>query len=143
MDQNPARAWIFLQEEGVMLSFPGHEGKIQVIQQATGVLKDMPGIPDGFQPYRLVINLKLTHVDQPEAPILKFYPPIELLVRYTADDYIYARGNPRMAYWDGKQWVVFGERQHFHIEEDDKVKGRGWAVVRLSEWGDPPIAVGT
>jgi hypothetical protein len=83
MFPNPKRPWIFLPDEEVMVSFPKHEDKIRVIQQTTGVLKDMPGDPDGFQPYRLVINLKLTHADQPGAPILKFDPPIELLVRFT------------------------------------------------------------
>jgi len=137
---------IYLPQEQVVVKFPGHAGKIQVIPRGLPEMKDLPETRGVFKPVRLVINLKLEHADQPRAKILKFDPPIEVRVRYTADDYADKEKKIlRMAYWDeeNKKWIPFTKAGHKFSPEWDASMGSGWAVVFLKEWGDPPIAVGT
>lgn len=145
MDQEIYPDRIYLPREQVVVNFPEHAGKIQVITQDLPEMKDLPETRGVFKPQRLVINLKLWHADQREAKVLKFDPPIEVRVRYTADDFVDPNGTIHMAYWDeeNKKWIPFTEVAHRFKPEWNESERSGWAVVFLEEWGDPPIAVGT
>jgi hypothetical protein len=144
MDEKPLPKYKHCQKQHVVVRFPGHAGKIQVLRPELPNIKSLPGKKGIFEPYRLVINLKLQHADQPNVQMLKLDPPVEVRVRYDTTDLNNTKGSLRIAFWDGKQWVPFTKASHnFHLEGWDEGKGRGWAVASLTEWADPPIAVGT
>jgi hypothetical protein len=144
MAAKPAQDRIYLPNEQVELKFPQHAGKIQVIPKKLPKMTSVPGTKGVFKPTRLIINLKLEYADQPKARILKFDPPIEVRVRYSAQDYADNEKHIHMAYRSRKKWIPFTEADHnFTQEELDELTGIGWVSVFLKEWGDPPIAVGT
>lgn len=134
-------------KEGVIVKFPGQARPVQAQRLALPGMASMPAVAGGFQPFRLVINLKLVDVAQPHREVLEFDPPIEVRVRYTASDLELAKAAGRplcLGFWDGKQWIRFiPEKHQFHLETGASPEAGGLAVVKLSHWGDPPIAVGT
>jgi hypothetical protein len=106
----------------------------------------MPPIPGGFQPFRLVINLKLVDAAQPDSEVSVFDPPIEVRVRYTAADVAAAEaagGRLCLGFWDGKQWIRFTPEKHQFRLEPGASPEAGWGVVSVSHWGDPTKAWGT
>ncbi len=143
MAKAPSSTRIYFRREHVIVKFPGHAGKIQVLRPSLLGHDPMPAVTGGFNPTRPVIDLKLVDTTLPESRMYQFDPPIEVRIRYTKDDPIDTEGLPHLAYWDGSTWVRFDASHNFRVEGWDKAKERGWAVVDLKEWGDPPIAVGT
>jgi len=133
---------IYCRMEDVNVKFPGQAGRISV--QRLPMPADMPAVPGGFQPIRLVINLKLADTMQPGIDLLKFDPPIELHVRYTTADLAkVTKEELSLGFWDGKHWIRFTEKGHsFQLKHWEEAKGRGLAIVSISQWGDPPVAVG-
>ncbi len=134
----------YCRKEDVNVKFPWHAGRISVQRLPMPALASMPAVPGGFQPLRLVINLKLADTKQPNSKMLKFDPPVEFHVRYTnADLAKVGSGDLSLGFWDGTQWVRFTKADHkFQLKRWEAVKGRGLAVVSISQWGDPPVAVG-
>lgn len=134
----------YCQKEDVNVKFPGHAGRISVQRLPMPPLASMPAVAGGFQPVRLVINLKLADTMHPNSKLLKFEPPIEFHVRYTKADLAkIGSGQLSLGFWDGTQWVRFTKASHkFRLIRWEEAKGRGLAVVSISEWGDPPVAVG-
>jgi len=134
-------------KERVIVKFPGQARAIQVQRLALPTIESMPAVPGEFHPFRLVINLKLLDAEQPDSELSVFDPPIEVRVHYTASDLASAAaaGKPlSLGFWDGKQWIRFtAEKHHFRLESGAKQEAGGWAVVSISRWGDPTIAVGT
>lgn len=138
----------YFRKEDVNVRYHGH-GKTVKAQRVEPLpaLAALPALAGVFKPFQLVINLKLTDTTQKGKKVLKFDPPIEVNVRYTAAHLALAKkagGKLKLAYWDGKKWVLFTKAAHkYHLEKWDPAKGKGLCVVHLSVWGDPPIGIGT
>lgn len=138
----------YFRKEDVNVRYHGH-GKTVTAKRVLPLpaLADLPATAGVFKPFRIVIYLKLTDTTQKGKKVLKFDPPIEVNVRYTEKDLALAEqagGELKLADWDGKKWILFTKAAHnYHLEQWDPVKGRGWCVVHLSAYGDPPIGIGT
>jgi hypothetical protein len=134
-------------KEGVIVKIPGRVSPVQAVRLALPAIETMPAAPGGFQPFRLVINLKVVDAAQPDTEVAVFAPPIEVRVRYTASDLekAAAAGKPLcLGFWDGKQWIRFTPEKHqFHLESGASPQAGGWGVVSISHWGDPTKAWGT
>ena len=129
--------------EHVIVKYPGHAGKIQILRPPLPPKASMPAVAGGFQPTRLVINLKIVLTALPNSLTFTFVPPIEVRVRYDSKDLASTYGKIQMGYWDKTKWVRFTPAAHgFHLEWNAN-KGQGWVVVSLTTWSDPPIAIGT
>ena len=108
-------------------------------------IPDQP-VPGVFWPFRLVINLEVIDDAQPNLPGMVFKPPIEVRVKFNADDLEIAKARDqelRLGYWDGKQWKYFTAKHAFHLEYDADPAAGGWGVVKVSNWADPTHAWGT
>lgn len=128
---------------------------VKVPPQAKLIKATRPDIPAGipmkaakgkFQPLRLVINLKMVEAGGAGAEVLKFNPPIVIRVRYYATDLANAKkagGLLSLGVWDGTKWMRFTKKKHFfRLEQWEKKKGKGWATIEISGWGDPTIGLG-
>jgi len=81
---------------------------------------------------------------RPGTVLTAFGPAFELRIRYMAADVTAAGGGQIwMGFWDGAKWVLFTAAKHqFSLEPDSTPATGGHSVVMISNWGDPPIAVG-
>ncbi len=135
-------------EDGVSVNFPGQARPVRVQRLDLPPQEIMRRtVPGGFQPFRMVINLRLVDAAQPDQEVSVFDPPIEVRVRYTAADLknAAAAGKPLcLGFWDGKQWLRFTPEKHqFHLESGSPPRSGGWGVVCISRWDDPTKAWGT
>jgi hypothetical protein len=133
--------------EGVTVTVPAQKNKKgKVVKLLVGSLNDMRPVPGGFQPRRLVINVVVEDEDAPGTYRAEFDPPLELKVRYTKADQDLAQraGRPlTLAFWDGSQWVRFTRAKHqFELQPDANPQSGGLGSVKISRWGDPPVAWG-
>lgn len=133
--------------EGVTVTFPAQKRKRgRVVKLPVGSLTDMTPVPGGFQPRRLVINVAVEDEDAPGTHLTEFDPPLELRVRYTKADQDRAQSAGRplaLAFWDGSQWVRFTSEKHqFQLQPDANPQSGGVGSVKISRWGDPPVAWG-
>lgn len=137
----------YFRKEAVIVKFPGQARLVQVERLALPTDIPMKAAPGGFQPFRLVINLRLVDAAQPDSQIAVFDPPIEVRIRYTADDLVRAKEASRplsLGFWDGTQWIRFTPEKHqFRLEPEPTLDAGGWGVVSISHWGDPTHAWGT
>jgi hypothetical protein len=143
----PSPARKYFRTERVIVKFPGQAKPVQAKRLALLPITSMPSLPGGFQPFRLVINFKLVEAEPPGNDVLEFMPPIEVHVHYSISDIKKAEeiGKPlSLGFWDGKQWIRFTPEKHqFRLVTKKSAEAGGDCIVKLSHWGDPPIAVGT
>ena len=132
--------------EGVTITIPDQKRKINVRKLGLGQLDSMPSFQGGFRPARLVVNFELYDEDQPDAYLVEFEQPFELIVRYTkADLQRAAREGTSLAlgFWDGSAWVRFTPEKHgFRLQPDADPEKGGFGVVSIARWGDPPVSWG-
>ena len=127
---------------GISVTLPGQFGS-----QGRIVIKDVPSDlspSNGFIPIRIIINIAIQNVDNPETYLTSFDPPLRLDVGYKKQDLFEAAQNAqslKLAYHDGKQWNVFTPETHqFRLLPPSTASAGG---VEISQWsGDPPIAWG-
>jgi len=147
--------WYFeFEEEGVWVTVPTQEladASFSVRLEKEVSLADAMWAPGGFQPLRIIGNLKA--VGEPEGG---FSPGVQVRVRYTCMDLYramerYSREARAptpgellaLAYWDGEHgaWVRFDKTQHgYRLEPPDPI---GYAYLELTHIGDPAISWGT
>lgn len=132
----------YFQKEHVNVRFPKPNPGITA-KRVNMPTTPMPAVPGGFTPIRPpVINLKLEDTSQPGKKVLVFPNPVEFHIRYTSGDLAKAKAAKRklsLGYWDGTTWIRFVNV----LDRWDPKKGRGLLIVKIHQWGDPPIAVGT
>jgi hypothetical protein len=147
MAETPLTTRKEFRNEGVIVKIPSRIRAVQVQRLGLQQIETMPAVPGGFRPFRVVINLKVVDVTQPEKEVSVFDPPIEVRVRYTPSDLKKAAevGKPlSLGFWDGKQWIRFTPEKHqFRLEPGAKPEAGGWGVVSIARWGDPTHAWGT
>jgi len=133
--------------EGVVVKHPSLGISIDVLRLPIPPLVSMPTVAGGFIPSRLVINLKVVDKADPSKIVTTFDPPLEVRVRYTPGDEKDASDKRKLlnlAYWDGKKWVRFTQKDHqFKLENKPTKKYAGWGIVKITHWTDPPKAWGT
>ncbi|HSF83318.1 MAG TPA: hypothetical protein VLA49_18925 [Anaerolineales bacterium] len=131
--------------EGVTITIPPQSKKAKAQKLSRTSLANMPGVPGGFKPGRVVINFQIVDEDNPTTVLTEFSPKFELRIRYTPADLKRAQdaGEPlQLAYWDGAKWVKFTQEKHnFKLEASAQGKG-GFGVAMIGSWGDPNIAWG-
>jgi hypothetical protein len=137
----------YFRKEAVLVLHPSLGRPYDVVRPAMPDMASMPTVKGGFNPFRLVINLKVIDPAHPDKKTNTFTPPLEVRVRYTDADEQEAkrRGMPlRLGYWDGAKWQYFTLEGHaFKLKRKRYKQYVGWGIVKLSEWGDPPKAWGT
>jgi hypothetical protein len=147
MVQNPLPTRKHFRKENVIVTIPARPRPVSVVRLDLPDEQSMRPVPGGFQPFRLVINLKVVDAAQPDSEVSVFDPPIEVRVHCTADDLARATaiGKPlSLGFWDGRQWIRFTPEKHqFHLEPEASPAKGGWGVVNISHWGDPTKAWGT
>ncbi len=133
-------------QEDVKVTIPEQSRRVRAVTLPLGSLGKMASKSGGFQPDRLVINIALEDEDQPGVYLEEIDLPFELRIRYTRGDLEKAQKagkELKLAFWDGKQWVVFTREKHqFELQPSSQGDGGGYGVVRISRWGDPNIAWG-
>jgi len=133
-------------EEGVIVHVPSLARSVLVQKLDLPPLESMPAVPGGFQPFRVVINLKVVDAARPDSEVTEFEVPIEVRVRYTAADLKKAAeiGKPlSLGFWDGSQWIRFTTEKHqFRLESGPTPEAGGWGIVNISRWADPTKAWG-
>ena len=146
MESTPPERRIFA-EEFVDVKIPQRDKAIDVVKR--DIPKDMDMYPkEGFQPFRIVINLVVVDFDTHEIELTDFDPPIEVRVRYQSGD-VDKAGAPeklKLGFWDGKRWILCTVEKHrFSLQPDDPKRPAqgGWGVVFLKHWGDPTVSWGT
>jgi len=120
-----------------------HGKKIQPKKLPVGQISQMPGNPDGFTPQRLLLNLVFELEEKPGDWLEDFDPPIEMHVRYQADDEKSAKQLGKklaLAFWNGVEWIEFTKAKH-DLKITSDAQG-GVAVVKIKNWGDPPVSWG-
>ena len=131
-------------QEGVAVSVPEGAKRIRAVKLPLDKLDAMPAKPGVFTPTRLVANIALEDENSPGVYLSQFDEPFEMRVRYTPADLKKAqeaKSELKLAFWDGKEWVVFTKKKHnFELQSDNQ--GGGYGVVQLSRWGDPNISWG-
>jgi hypothetical protein len=132
-------------DEDVEIKVP-MEFKVKPKKFPLGKKKDYISKDSKFVPKRLVINFGLVDEDDEDNILTDFDPPIEVKIRYNQKDIEDAKaskGNLRLAYWSGKDWEYFTEKKHnFKLVPDSKPDKGGYGYVKISRWGDPPLAWG-
>ena len=96
---------------------------------------------DGFgDSGRFVINFELYDRLNPDEKIDGYEQPIELWVRFTAEDAERAGGaeNLDLFYWDGEKWNSLKERGLILVGRKAS-RFQGYGVVSFEYTGDPPI----
>jgi len=120
--------------------------KAKVKKFPLGKKKDYKSKVSKFVPQRLVINFGLVDEDDENNILTEFDPPIEVKIRYKQKDIETAeegKGNLRLAYWNGEDWEYFTEEKHgFRLVPNSKPGKGGYGYVKISRWGDPPLAWG-
>jgi hypothetical protein len=124
---------------------------VQVLRLPSPPLEEMRStqevLRDEFTPRRVLLNVVVARRDNPDLLVTKFSTPIEIRVGYTAVDLRHAKekdlNHPQFGFWDGCRWVLFTEKKHqLRYAPADRADLAGYAVVTLSEWADPALAVG-
>lgn len=96
-----------------------------------------------FRPLRLVMNLKLEDITNPEISWLKFSLPVQVQVYYGLAEKIQAMqegSKPTLAYWQNNLWNLIDT-----VEDVHPVMCQGWdgfLKFEIFTWEDPTIAVG-
>jgi hypothetical protein len=144
--------------EGVRVKIPPQNSKKKMYP------KSVPSVPidklrsdqdhDEFTPARFVINVEIVDANNPMTIMTDFDPPIEIWVKCTeedltrlenakakyrqAGDAVDGKGEPvsQLGFWNGSRWVLFTKKHNYKIMPD------GSEYVKLSKWGDPPMAHG-
>ena len=134
-------------EEGVEVNVPEHaKKKLKIVKLGLGKTKDYPVKPGGFRPKRLLINFAIIDEADPDTFVEEFDPPIEVTVKCKKKDLEDAENDRRplqLAFWNGSDWIVLTEEKHgFSLYRDPDANKGGYATLRLSRWGDPPLAWG-
>lgn len=128
---------------GIRVTIPPQPVPVTVIEKPLPPLSSMPGNPE-FTPIRLVANIAV-EIAEDHKIVTSFNPPIEIDAAYLAPELFEAvrLTKPlKLAYWDGRAWVVFTQAAH-QYELLSPVDGAVGKVI-IAEWaGDPPIAWGT
>lgn len=136
----------YFRKEAVVVKFPGQACPVQVERLGIPMGIPMKTAPGEFQPFRLVINLVMVDAAQPGNQVDVFDPPIEVRIRYTADDLAQAKEAGRtlsLGFWDGTQWIRFTPEKHqFRLKALSTPDAGGWGIVNISHWGDPTHAWG-
>lgn len=134
-------------QEGVIVHVPSLTRSVRIQKLDLLPLEKMPAAPGGFQPFRVVINLKVVDAAQPESEMMEFEAPIEVRVRYTADDWKKAVSLHKplsLGFWDGSQWIRFTPEKHqLRLESGPTPDAGGWGIIAISKWADPTHAWGT
>jgi hypothetical protein len=128
--------------EGVVVSFHGQSKPIRAKRLPLHIITPKQMMQPGFQPFRLVINLKLVEAADPQKAVTDFKPPIEIRVHYTAADFQTAKdagGSICLGYWDGNTWT----RCETRLDSRGSPNKGGWLVTTIASWADPTVAVGT
>ncbi len=128
--------------EGVIVNIPGQPKPIRVKRLPLHIIMPKHTMLPGFQPFRLVINLKMVEAAKPANIVTTFNPPIEIKVRFTAADYaaaISTSGKLKMGYWDGNTWTDC----KVSIESKRSPDKGGWLVTKIAHWMDPTLALGS
>lgn len=132
------------ENEGLVVLFPGQARTLHV--KSKDIPADMPMTSDKFTVIRPVLNLKLEDDTQPNQSVLVFDPPIVIRVRFNSSDLKEVDDNKdllKLGIWDEKSWTVIDPViHHFRIEDWNESAKVGWAVVDISRWEDPTIAIG-
>ncbi len=121
-----------------------HGKKIKPRKLSVGKISNMPGNPGGFTPKRLVINLVYELETKPDDWLTEFDPPLEVKIRYKADDEKNAKAMGKklaIAFWNGSEWIEFTKAKH-GLKITGDAKG-GVAVFKIKHWGDPPVSWGS
>jgi hypothetical protein len=134
---------IAFEKQGVYLTIPSRMPRVMVktlpIEVPIGIQATT-----GIQPIRPIINIVLYNRDDPNNYLTEFNPPFEIQVRYTADDLseANARGaDLKLAFWNGSEWNLFTHAKHnFELHPNADPSTGGIGTVKISSWGDPPIA---
>ena len=133
--------------EGATVTVPEQKTKkkVRIEKLAKDSLDKMKSKPGGFKPGRVVFNFQIVDEYDPSKVLTTFDPPFELRVRYTPADLKRAQdaGKPlQLAFWNGREWVIFTDEKHqFKLEPDSQGSG-GEGVAMISHWGDPNVAWG-
>ncbi len=111
-------------------------------------MKAAPGLPrDEFEARRPLLNVVVAQRDNPDLLVTKYNPAIEIRVGYTEVDQRHATAKnmkyPQLGFWDGCHWILFTEEKHkLRYEPSDRQDLAGYIAVSLSQWSDPPMALG-
>ena len=120
---------------------------VDVREVSAPSLEQTPPVHIGFHPFRIVIGLEYFDPTHENAGVGQFDPPLEVHIRYTAQDLAIAtnaRRALRLGFWDGTRWLLFTESKHdFRLEPDQAPGTGGWGKVKVKDWNDPPKAWGT
>jgi hypothetical protein len=128
--------------ERVIVNFPGQAKPVKVKRVPIHLILPRQMLQEGFQPFRLVINLKIVEAAHPDIIVTKFNPPIEIRMHYTEADLNAARDVGKdlsLGYWEGTTWTKCTVKQ---IPGRSPAAG-GWLVASISGWGDPTLSLGT
>jgi hypothetical protein len=128
-------------DEGVSGKIPDKIKDVKPKKIKKGSLKDMPATPGVFSPNNLRINIVFYKEKKPDKYLDDLGAEVEIRVGYKQSDLDHAaeQGEElQLAYWKGKKWNPLE-----FVQEDPTFPGYvGDAVVKISKWGDPPIALG-
>ena len=147
MAKSPLSFRKYFKNEAVVVKYQQQARPIIVNRLPLPDPKSMPTVSGGFQPFRMVINLKVVEAKPLNGIITHFDPPIEIRVRFTDADLNKAKASNAtlaLGYWDGIRWVRCTPGAHlYHLELERTGRYAGWAVIKISHWTDPTLAVGT
>lgn len=127
-------------ENGVLVRVPPELSNIIAREEKIDWTPEMWQQED-FHPVRLVMNLKLVDVNNPDATQLTFDTPVQVQVYYTHFERSEALKRAlKLAYWHNNRWNLIDP-----VIDVYPVLSRGWAgflQFEIPEWGDPAIALG-
>ncbi len=147
MVASPEPSQEYFADEGVFVNYKGQARAVRVRKFDPPPEEIMSRtVKGGFQPIRLVINLKLVDAAEPDSEISEFDPPVEIRILYKQSDFRTAEERHKplsLGFWDGEQWIRFTEKHHYHPKTMTTPAAGTWGVVLISRWDDPTISVGT
>ncbi|NJD59151.1 MAG: hypothetical protein C3F13_02130 [Anaerolineales bacterium] len=138
----------YFRTEGVVVKHPDIDTTLEVQRIPSFTLDGKPVVPDGFEPFRPVIDLNVVKIASPATKVNRFTPPIEVKVRFTPADLAAAEARGKslcLGYWDGTAWIRCTPPavRGFQMIYEPRGKYAGWGIVTFDGWGDPGKAWGT
>jgi hypothetical protein len=134
---------------GITVLVPGQPGgELVAVNKGSLIPDHIPVVTPYFRWIRHIANIVLLRrADYEEGimnPVQTFDPPIEFHVGYNFHDIMKSNGDYlqlKLAYWDGREWVIFNEPTHeYHILPPSTGQVAG---AKIWSWvGDPMVAWG-
>ena len=129
--------------EGVFVVVPTAEIRMGVRKRGLEWTRQMWESMQEYESGRMVINFEVFDLKDPDNYLTEFEVPIELWVRFTAEDLKRAKAAEqelRLLFWDGEQWVTMTEEKHgFKLLPEGGSEYEGFGFARLESWGDPQV----